>query len=335
MSRERFEWLGALGGRPGRHHPDARHREQRQGDLRRVRRARARPGERHLQPVLRVREPPRPLGGDRARARAGRRVAGGRPSPGCVRRRSSRPPGPPGRSARGTGSRTRHGTRIVAVEALECPTMLRNGFGEHNIQGIGDKHIPLIHNVMNTDLVVGDLRPGDGPAPRALQHRRPGAPTSRRGACPSDVLEALAGARHLLDLQHPRRDQDGEAAPARPGGRGRHRRDRRRRDVPAPRWTRSSRATSRPGSARSTAAETFGRHMLGAGTRRPARADAGRAGADLQPRLLHVGGAAGRLARRVRGAARPGVLARPSGERPRLGRGDRRDQRAGRVGVGG
>ena len=49
----------------------------------------------------------------------------------------------------------RHGTKIVAVEALECPTMLRNGFGEHNIQGIGDKHIPLIHNVMNTDLVVG------------------------------------------------------------------------------------------------------------------------------------------------------------------------------------
>jgi len=41
------------------------------------------------------------------------------------------------------------------VEALECPTMLANGFGEHNIQGIGDKHIPLIHNVMNTDLVTG------------------------------------------------------------------------------------------------------------------------------------------------------------------------------------
>jgi hypothetical protein len=42
----------------------------------------------------------------------------------------------------------------VAVEALECPTMLENGFGEHNIQGIGDKHIPLIHNVMATDYVV-------------------------------------------------------------------------------------------------------------------------------------------------------------------------------------
>jgi hypothetical protein len=47
-----------------------------------------------------------------------------------------------------------HNAQIVAVEALECPTMLYNGYGEHNIQGIGDKHIPLIHNVMNTDVVV-------------------------------------------------------------------------------------------------------------------------------------------------------------------------------------
>lgn len=48
-----------------------------------------------------------------------------------------------------------HGTKIAAVEAVECPTMLYNGYGEHNIQGIGDKHIPLIQNVMNTDFVVG------------------------------------------------------------------------------------------------------------------------------------------------------------------------------------
>ena len=48
----------------------------------------------------------------------------------------------------------RHGLLVGAVEALECPTMLENGFGEHNIQGIGDKHIPLIHNVMNTDVVI-------------------------------------------------------------------------------------------------------------------------------------------------------------------------------------
>ena len=46
------------------------------------------------------------------------------------------------------------GTQTAVVEALECPTLLKNGFGEHNIQGIGDKHVPLIHNVMNTDFVV-------------------------------------------------------------------------------------------------------------------------------------------------------------------------------------
>jgi len=47
------------------------------------------------------------------------------------------------------------GARICAVESVECPTLLANGFGDHNIQGIGDKHIPLIHNVMNTDFVAG------------------------------------------------------------------------------------------------------------------------------------------------------------------------------------
>src|SRR5208282_1078777 len=47
------------------------------------------------------------------------------------------------------------GARIVAVEAAGCPTLLYNGYGEHNIQGIGDKHVPYIHNVMNTDVVVG------------------------------------------------------------------------------------------------------------------------------------------------------------------------------------
>jgi cysteine synthase len=48
----------------------------------------------------------------------------------------------------------RFGSLIVACEALECPTMLRNGFGEHNIQGIGDKHIPLIFNAMNADVAL-------------------------------------------------------------------------------------------------------------------------------------------------------------------------------------
>jgi cysteine synthase len=62
--------------------------------------------------------------------------------------------GSAGTLATGDYLKRRFGSLVVAVEALECPTLLANGFGEHNIQGIGDKHVPLIHNVMNTDLVV-------------------------------------------------------------------------------------------------------------------------------------------------------------------------------------
>ena len=46
------------------------------------------------------------------------------------------------------------GSIIVASEALQCPTLLENGFGAHRIEGIGDKHVPWIHNVKNTDMVV-------------------------------------------------------------------------------------------------------------------------------------------------------------------------------------
>ncbi len=45
-------------------------------------------------------------------------------------------------------------SKICASEALQCPTLLNNGFGAHRIEGIGDKHIPWVHNVKNTDMVV-------------------------------------------------------------------------------------------------------------------------------------------------------------------------------------
>ncbi len=44
--------------------------------------------------------------------------------------------------------------KIVAVEPLQCPTLALNGYGGHDIQGIGDKHVTWIHNVMNMDAVV-------------------------------------------------------------------------------------------------------------------------------------------------------------------------------------
>ncbi|RPI78816.1 MAG: pyridoxal-phosphate dependent enzyme, partial [Desulfobacteraceae bacterium] len=66
--------------------------------------------------------------------------------------------------------------KIAAAEALQCPTLLYNGYGSHRIEGIGDKHVPWIHNVRNTDLVVAVddetpislLRLFNEPAGRAL-----------------------------------------------------------------------------------------------------------------------------------------------------------------------
>ena len=44
--------------------------------------------------------------------------------------------------------------RLAVGEALQCPTILNNGFGDHRIEGIGDKHIPWVHNVKNTDMAI-------------------------------------------------------------------------------------------------------------------------------------------------------------------------------------
>ncbi|NIS90625.1 MAG: pyridoxal-phosphate dependent enzyme [Woeseiaceae bacterium] len=63
--------------------------------------------------------------------------------------------GSAGTIAAGDYLRTVHpDLRVVATEALQCPTLLQFGFGDHRIEGIGDKHIPWIHNVRNTDFVV-------------------------------------------------------------------------------------------------------------------------------------------------------------------------------------
>ena len=47
------------------------------------------------------------------------------------------------------------GARVGVAEALQCPTILENGFGDHRIEGIGDKHIPWIHNLRETDAAIG------------------------------------------------------------------------------------------------------------------------------------------------------------------------------------
>ena len=56
--------------------------------------------------------------------------------------------------------------KVCAGEALQCPTLLQNGFGEHRIEGIGDKHVPWIHNIKNMDLVAAI---DDNPNMRIMQ----------------------------------------------------------------------------------------------------------------------------------------------------------------------
>jgi len=45
-------------------------------------------------------------------------------------------------------------SKIAAGEAVQCPTLWLNGYGGHRIEGIGDKHVPWIHNVRNTDMII-------------------------------------------------------------------------------------------------------------------------------------------------------------------------------------
>jgi cysteine synthase len=71
-------------------------------------------------------------------------------------------------------------SKIIAAEALQCPTLLENGFGTHRIEGIGDKHVPWIHNVKNTDIVtaiddnavVNIMRLFNEPAGKAYLNRK-------------------------------------------------------------------------------------------------------------------------------------------------------------------
>jgi len=63
--------------------------------------------------------------------------------------------GSAGTIAAGDYLRTRFpALKVVASEARQCPTLLQNGFGGHRIEGIGDKHVPWVHNVRNTDAVA-------------------------------------------------------------------------------------------------------------------------------------------------------------------------------------
>ena len=82
------------------------------------------------------------------------------------------------------------GCRVVASEAWQCPTLLENGFGGHRIEGIGDKHVPWIHNVRNTDVVcaIDDQRCMDL---MRLFNEKEGHAFLKSEGVPADVVDRL------------------------------------------------------------------------------------------------------------------------------------------------
>ncbi len=82
------------------------------------------------------------------------------------------------------------GARITAAEALQCPTLLRAGFGGHRIEGIGDKHVPWIHNARNTDVVTAI---DDEAAMSLLRlfNEGPGREELQRQGVPQETIDQL------------------------------------------------------------------------------------------------------------------------------------------------
>jgi cysteine synthase len=86
-------------------------------------------------------------------------------------------------------------SKVAASEALQCPTLLLNGFGGHRIEGIGDKHVPWIHNVKNTDMVMAI----DDEACMSLV-RLFNEPAGREYLEANDVPEELVGELDVLGI---------------------------------------------------------------------------------------------------------------------------------------
>ncbi|MGA2762212.1 MAG: pyridoxal-phosphate dependent enzyme [Spirochaetia bacterium] len=82
------------------------------------------------------------------------------------------------------------GVKIGAAEALQCPTLLCNGFGAHRIEGIGDKHVPWIHNIRNLDAVIAVDDNDCMNLLRLFNEKEGKALLASRGA-PSRLIESL------------------------------------------------------------------------------------------------------------------------------------------------
>ena len=81
-------------------------------------------------------------------------------------------------------------SKIAVGEALQCPTLLWNGYGAHRIEGIGDKHVPWIHNVKNTDMIIA-IDDNDTMALIRLFNENEGQNYLRKVGVPEETIEKL------------------------------------------------------------------------------------------------------------------------------------------------
>lgn len=94
--------------------------------------------------------------------------------------------GSAGTIAAGDRLKQAFGTKIIGLEPIQCPTLFNNGYGSHDIQGIGDKHVTWIHNVLNQDAImcIDDMECKKGlqlvseEAGMETLHKRFGVPTT-------------------------------------------------------------------------------------------------------------------------------------------------------------
>ena len=81
--------------------------------------------------------------------------------------------------------------KLAVGEAVQCPTILNNGFGDHRVEGIGDKHVPWIHDVKNTDMVI-DVDDNDAMALLRLFNELAGKAQLIEAGVDPQLVESLA-----------------------------------------------------------------------------------------------------------------------------------------------
>ncbi len=297
----------ALGRRPGRHHPDAGLGEQRQGDLRPLRGARAATRATSSS----TSSPSSGTTSSTTSSPAGRSGASSsrcrRSSRTCALRAFVSATGSAGTIGAGDYLKERFGARIVAVEAARVPDDARERLRRAQHPGHRRQAHPAHPQRDEHGHGRRHLGPGDRPAQRPVRHRRrPRLPRPAGAACPAAIVDALDsfGLSSICNVlaaikvaRHDRLGPDDVVVTVATDGAAMYRTERDKvlaRDFAGGFDEVGGRRDVRPARPRRRRQPTA------------PRAHPGRPAADLQPRLLHLGRAAGRAVRRVRRPSRPG-----------------------------